>query len=396
MEKPSGLEFIKEETRNRCKIIQIDERSEKKFSPISTEFFHLIYDAKKIEFPLYFRIDMTVIEFIRPEEFSKELLDQMWSALHASGRKLEVSVLHRDRDKLEHLVTEMRLKRIDSLIQKDPELDRKTLDVFSNLSAASQLVVRGGINGEVAKRVHQSATYMVNNLMDSDMAIATLSRMITHDPTLYDHSASVAMIAGMICNQCLPKPMSPKETILVSQCGLYHDVGKTCVPSSILNKPGRFTAEEFEIMKTHAELGEEELLKVIEGGAPIDPIAARVAGEHHERFGGHGYPRGRRGRYEEDKKNGIHLYTRIVTIADVYSALLMKRIYKPSYEPQDAIKIMAQSAQAEYDPSIFFEFIKTVVHSLNSYQEKRYGKDRGRLLEFDEEGNLRERRREVI
>jgi HD-GYP domain-containing protein (c-di-GMP phosphodiesterase class II) len=396
MAKQTGLEFIKEETRKRCRIIQVDARSVRKFSTVSTELFHLIYDAKSVGFALYFRIDNTMIEFIKPEEFSKELLDQMWAALHASGRKLEVSVLQKDRDQLESLITKLRAERIDRLVLKDPALDRRTLDVFSNLSSASQLVVRGGINGDVAKRVQQSATYMVNNLMDSDMAIATLSRMITHDPTLYDHSASVAMIAGMICNQCLPKPLSPKETILVSQCGLYHDVGKTCVPSAILNKPGRFTDEEFEIMKTHAHLGELELLEVIDTGAPIDPIAARVAGEHHERFGGHGYPKGRKGRHEDDHENGIHLYTRIVSIADVYSALLMKRVYKPAYEPQDAIKIMAETARKEYDPDIFVQFIKTVVNSLNTYQEKNFGKDKGRLLDFDEEGNLRERRREVI
>jgi putative nucleotidyltransferase with HDIG domain len=253
--------------------------------------------------------------------------------------------------------------------------------------------VRGGITNEVASKVRASAAHLVNNLMDNGMAIATLSRMVTHDPTLYDHSASVAMLAGMIAGRCLEKPLSTKETEVVAQCGLYHDVGKTCVPSGVLNKPGRFTDDEFAVMKTHALLGEKELQKVVDGGAPIDEMAVRVAGEHHERFFGGGYPRGKKGRFEDNKEAGIHLYSRIVTIADVYSALLMKRVYKPAYEAQDAIKIMAQTAEKEYDPIIFPRFLKSVVGSLNEFQEKTVGKDKGRILYLDEEGNLRERKK---
>jgi putative nucleotidyltransferase with HDIG domain len=282
------------------------------------------------------------------------------------------------------------------LTEKDPALDQRSIDVFTNLSNASQLIVRGGISEDVAGQIKSSASYLVSNLMGNEFAIATLSRMVTHDPTLYDHSASVAMISGLIALQCLPEPLSKKDSELVTQCGLYHDIGKTCVPSVILNKPGKFTDEEFAIMKSHAELGEQELQKIIKNGTNINEVVARVAGEHHERFGGRGYPRGRSGRLESDPVNGIHLYSRIVTIADVYSALLMKRIYKPAYEAQDAIKIMAGVAKEEYDPIIFKGFLLSVVKSLNLYQDKIHGKDKGRILSFDSEGKLTENKRLLI
>ena len=272
-------------------------------------------------------------------------------------------------------------------MEKEPTLDRKVLEVFGNLSNASQLVVRGGINKEVAKSIEASAAYLVDNLFDSQTAVATLSRMVIHDPTLYDHSASVAMLSGLISMQHLDRNLSKKEAAIVAQCGLYHDVGKTCVPSHILNKPGKFTDDEFKSMKDHAVFGETELLSVIQQGAPIHEAAVRVAGEHHERWNGKGYPRGHCGELNDSNPNGIHLYTRIVTIADVYSALLMKRVYKEAFEPHDALIIMQKCAATDFDPIIFPKFVHSVVKSLNEADKAR---GKGRILYMDENGQLRD------
>ncbi len=202
------------------------------------------------------------------------------------------------------------------------------------------------------------------NLLDIRAAISTLSKMVIHDPTLYDHSASVAMMSGIIAKSCVDKRIVYKDLVLVAQCGLYHDVGKTCIPSNILNKPAKFIPEEYEIMKQHAALGEKELREIIACGTPLDPLLARVAGEHHERFCGHGYPHGKKGREEEDSEKGIHLFTRIVTIADVYSALLMERVYKPAYSPQEAIDIMSKVAPDDFDPKIWTPFLKMVTKTI--------------------------------
>ncbi len=292
-------EFIKEETRKRCKIVAYDEPTAKKTMLVSPELFHFFFEAKKVNFNLYVRIENVLVEFMRAEEFSHQLLDQIKSAL-LSDHRVEIMVLRSQKMLFEQMIEQTRAAKIQSLVEKDPLLDRKALNVFSNLSNASQLVVRGGITDDVVNQVKSSANFMVNNLIESDVAIATLSRMVTHDPTLYDHSASVAMISGLIAMQCLDKPLSKKVCELVAQCGLYHDVGKTCIPSSILNKPGKFTDSEFVIMKTHAELGERELEQLIKSGKGVDPLVARVAGEHHERFNGKGYPRGRSGKLEDD------------------------------------------------------------------------------------------------
>ncbi len=390
MNELSKLGFkLKEETIKRCKIFQIAPEKARQFVPVSPELFHFLYEVKKVAFNIYFRVEDTMIEFIQSHEFSKELLDQLWSSMQKNRRRLELNILRSEFPKFQELIDQVRSQKVNRLLEKFPHLDKKTLDVFSNLSTASQMIVKGGINSDVVAQVRASASYVVNNLLDSSLAVATLSKMVTADPTLYDHSAAVAMIASMIGMHCLPKAMPPKQAEIVAKCGLYHDVGKTCVPSAILNKPGKFTPEEFEVMKSHAELGEKELEAVRNAGAQIEPECVRVAGEHHEKFAGTGYPRRRAGRLEEDAENGIHLYSRIVTIADIYSALLMKRVYKEAYEPQDAIKTMAETAANDYDPDLFHNFLKTVVNSLNTYQGKMSG-GKGRILFFDDEGKLRE------
>ncbi len=392
-DKQLKLEFrLREETIKRCNIFQLTPERARKFRPVNSELFHYLQDMETNKFGLYFRIEDTMIEYLRPGELSKELLDQLWSAMQKSGKRLEINVLKSEYGLFEQAIDAVRQEKIQRVLAMDPALDRRAVEVFRSLSAASQLVVKGGVNAEVAEQVKASASFMVSNLLDSGTAIATLSRMVIHDPTLYDHSASVAMFGGMIATRCLKKSLAPKDVEVVAQCGLYHDIGKTCVPSAVLNKPGKFTDEEFAIMKTHAALGETELSNTIKAGAPIDVVAIRVAGEHHERFQGGGYPKGKAGRLEENPESGIHLYTRIISIADVYSALLMKRVYKPAYEAQDAIRVMSESASRDFDPDIFGSFVREVVESLNELQGRSKMQGRGRILFFDEQGTLRERK----
>lgn len=133
-----------------------------------------------------------------------------------------------------------------------------------------------------------------------------------------------------------------------------HDVGKLGIPDRILLKPGRLTADEFTIMKGHAEIGYRIL--VGSDAAPLK-MAATIAHTHHEKWDGNGYPRGLRG---ED----IPLPGRIAAIADVFDALTSSRPYKPAWKLEDALQLMRTNRGSHFDPTlidVFFEALPEVL-----------------------------------
>ncbi|MCX6131074.1 MAG: HD domain-containing protein [Proteobacteria bacterium] len=376
---------ISKAIRDRFKVNVVTDADLKKFANVSLELFSYLKSVKKIDFKIYFRVDLEMIEFITPHNFTEELVNQIITARNKEYENLDICVERRDYPKFELLIQNIRDHKIDSLLKNYPTLDRKTIQIFGDLSSASQMIVRGGINKTVAQKAQQSANRLIENLMDSEVAVGTLSRMIVADETLYDHSAAVAMIAAIIARNLLGKSKAESEKI--AQSGLYHDVGKTCVPGHILNKPGKFTPEEYEVIKSHTSLGYDELQKAIANGAPIEEQVAIVALEHHEKFKGGGYPHNKSGRKEENP-GGIHEYARIVSIADVYSALLMKRVYKEAYDQEKSLTLMRSFAANDYDPEIWGKFEKSVTQSIDYYTalDKVSNSDKGKIILIDENG----------
>lgn len=132
-----------------------------------------------------------------------------------------------------------------------------------------------------------------------------------------------------------------------------HDIGKVGISDSILLKPGKLTAEEFEIMKTHTTIGENTLREVKNRypGYRVLELAVHITRYHHEKWDGTGYPDGLSG---ED----IPLSARIMALADTYDALRSKRTYKEAFSHDDSLEIIRQGAGYHYDPEIAGLYIK--------------------------------------
>jgi putative two-component system response regulator len=133
------------------------------------------------------------------------------------------------------------------------------------------------------------------------------------------------------------------ETLIASAA--LHDIGKVAIPDSILFKPGKLTAEEFAVMQTHVEIGV-KLIEQMEMSAtecPFLSYAKTIAATHHERWDGTGYPYGLRG-------EAIALEGRLMAIADVYDAIVSKRVYKESQSPEMAERIISKGAGTHFDP----------------------------------------------
>ena len=136
--------------------------------------------------------------------------------------------------------------------------------------------------------------------------------------------------------------LSKAEADLLRMASPMHDVGKIGIPDSILNKPGKLTVGEFEIIKTHSEIGYRILAK---SERVILKAAAIIAHEHHERWDGSGYPRGLAG---ED----IHVFGRIVSLVDVFDAVFSDRVYRKAMELDKVLEIIREGRGAHFQPEL--------------------------------------------
>ena len=126
-----------------------------------------------------------------------------------------------------------------------------------------------------------------------------------------------------------------------------HDLGKIAIPDNILNKPGRLTEEEFEYIKIHPQKGYDIVDTIFSGldDKRLLEVSENIALYHHEKYDGSGYPKGLKG--EE-----IPLEARIMAIADVYDALVSKRVYKKPMPHEEAYKVIKDSMGTHFDPSL--------------------------------------------
>lgn len=154
--------------------------------------------------------------------------------------------------------------------------------------------------------------------------------------------------------------LSDTVITLLFKSAPLHDVGKVGIPDAILLKPGRLTEHEFEVMKTHAELGRKALLAALDDDEFLDEgdenshflrFACDIAGSHHEKWDGSGYPEGLAG-------EAIPLAARLMAVADVYDALISRRVYKPPFTHQEAIDIILKGRGSHFDPDVIDAFLR--------------------------------------
>ncbi|MDL2288475.1 HD domain-containing protein [Oscillospiraceae bacterium OttesenSCG-928-F05] len=157
------------------------------------------------------------------------------------------------------------------------------------------------------------------------------------EATQFSHSRFVSELSTILARRA---GYSPEETMIIQQAALYHDIGKTFIPKEILNKPGPLTSEEFEIVKTHTAIGYEKIIEII----GVLCAAAVVAGTHHEKWDGSGYM-GLEG-------PNIHPYARLISVADVFDALLAKRPYKEPWAIEDIAAYFDTQAGKQFDAGI--------------------------------------------
>lgn len=172
--------------------------------------------------------------------------------------------------------------------------------------------------------------------------------MHDYDDCTYTHSLNVAMICNIFAGWL---HFSPAERELATACGLFHDVGKLKISSDIIKKPGKLTADEYRIIKTHTL----ESYKLISKFNLPDEVK-NAALMHHERCDGTGYPYG----FTGDK---ITQYAKLVSIADVYDAMTSNRSYREALCPFSVITMFENDGLQKYDPGYLLTFLENVVNT---------------------------------
>ena len=176
-------------------------------------------------------------------------------------------------------------------------------------------------------------------------ALISLARLKTADDYTYMHSVAVCALMVSLGRGLGLNDAACREAGLA---GLLHDLGKAVMPPEVLNKPGKLTADEFAIMRTHPEHGW-ELLRT---GQAVSEAVLDVCLHHHERVDGGGYPKGLDG-------DRITLLARMSAVCDVYDAITSNRPYKAGWDPGESISRMA-TWQGHFDTAVFAVFVKSL------------------------------------
>lgn len=224
------------------------------------------------------------------------------------------------------------------------ETDRRLLDVFcANVAVAFQ-------NIQLNQELEDTQKEIVNTL--GTVAEFRSSEVGQHIERVAEYSYLLAIKYGL----------SDQEAERIRMASPMHDIGKLGIPDSILNKPGKLTTQEFDVMKTHPMLGYEMLKN---SRRPILQAAAIIARQHQEKWNGSGYPDGLTG-------DNIHIYGRITAIADVYDALGSKRVYKGPWPLGDILDYFKEQKGQHFDPQLVDLFIDNIEEFLDV--QSRYSK----------------------
>ena len=208
------------------------------------------------------------------------------------------------------------------------------------------------------------------NKMQNGLIITMADMVESRDSDTGAHVQKTAAYVRIILDGLKKKgyyaeKLTPKYIQDVEHSAPLHDVGKINIPDAVLNKPGKLTDEEFEIMKTHTTAGKqilENAISSVEGESYLKE-ARNMAAYHHERWDGRGYP---------EKLHGevIPLSARVMAVADVFDALTSPRVYKPAFPLEKALSILNEGAGTQFDPKcieVFMESLPEVKKVLKKY-----------------------------
>ncbi|MCM1106755.1 MAG: HD-GYP domain-containing protein [Blautia sp.] len=237
-------------------------------------------------------------------------------------------------------------RNIEKLHTEDRANVTLSASVRARVAEGIQYIYNNTDSAEMTSATVSIADDLMSAINDNNAIAIDISALKTSDEYTFKHSVDVATIAMIIAKQ---QGCTPQEIHEIGVTGLLHDVGKTKVPLEVLNKPGKLDDEEFAVMKQHSIFG----YQIIKDRPEVSPAVCLGVLQHHEKTNGRGYPMG-----VTDKQ--LSPYARILSVADIYDALVTERPYKKAFSQRDAVE-MIMSMTMELDMKAMKSFLESMI-----------------------------------
>jgi putative nucleotidyltransferase with HDIG domain len=239
---------------------------------------------------------------------------------------------------------------------RDAKLEAREIREESNRAMSRAILFMGEVMRAVEHqrpvqlpKAHRVAQQLADIIRMDETILVGLASIKDYDEYTFSHSVNVSVLSMLIADRM---GLGKGDAAQIGVAALFHDIGKTHVPQTVLNKRGTFSSDEWKLMERHAMLGAIALARVRSLRAVLDPIF--VALQHHLLFAGGGYP-------EKPGRWDLHPYVHVIAIADVYDAITTPRVYRErTLAPDQALHFILRNAGKTFDPRVAKVFIRTM------------------------------------
>jgi putative nucleotidyltransferase with HDIG domain len=310
------------------------ERLEFYFSPINIKKIH---PNSMIKFDLYIKSAQRFVLYKnRQLVINQDDIDRLL------GNSVDTLYIHnKDKKNFRSYLED----NIENLLQADNVSNQRKAEVLHE-SAINVVedIFDNPRSGSAIQRSKEIIGHTVDFILASPQSFANLLKIRKHDFYTYTHSVNVCTFLVSLAREL---GISEKKDLkAVGEGGLLHDLGKSKVPSSIINKPGKLVKAEWEVMKMHPTYG----VEIAKSTREIDEISLIIIGQHHEKPSGDGYPDGL-------TRDQLSVFAKMASVVDVYDAITTTRSYSSARSPMEAAQFLLEHKE-EFDEKIILKFIR--------------------------------------
>ncbi|GGI44211.1 HD family phosphohydrolase [Paenibacillus marchantiophytorum] len=293
-----------------------------------------------------------VLQLIVGDKLLSDSYNTVGLHLLSAGTVLDASDIHMlNRHNVDYVDIEPRANGLDltehNEIPNRQANESQLLNFQNSITAIKDIFTSVSTGGSIDNDLVESAfNPLIDSFQEEKDVVSLLLSLTSQDDYTYQHSVQVGMLSYYIAKWM---NKSEKDALYIGKAGYLHDIGKCKIDPDILNKPAKLTNDEYNEIQKHTIYGYEIIKSSMK-----DNTLALVALQHHERMDGSGYPM-------RKKSTEIHSFSLIIAVADVYSAMICKRVYQEKRDLLIVLKELHRMSFGQLDPKITQVFIRNMI-----------------------------------